>query len=405
MKHRELDEALKHKLNGASKVPDHIWARIQHELDTKTAPLPKGKFSFRKYFGLMAAAVTALILLSSAWTFYYFLNKEAKSLQTEQLASKNKIQKSTQPQPIAQQDLAQHDNVEKWANNSPTQNLPPISKKEFVAYTPENKIIISPIEKIENNSPIAGLKGSIYPEAKMGKQDLIVSLPEINFNSNEKLAFKDNHLGMQLRDEDQMTFDPVITSSKHNANKKMYYGVSGAYSYGSLDEGGAVAFNTRKNLNERFFIDGSVGLVVNNSSPLQGNFNGDFIAYKSNPQAINAKSKSNLFTNANTFYFVQVNPSVGINVSKNIDVSVGPDYQQMVSNSQYDVVMFEGSKLLPKHDFGLTGKAEIGITPNLKAGLLYREGVTPILANDNNIAARRYFQVQLKIQIPSEGKK
>lgn len=405
MKHRDLDEALKHKLNGASKVPDHIWARIQHELDTKTTTLPKGKFSFRKYFGLMAAAVAALIIMSSAWTFYYFLHKEAKSLQTKQMASNNKIQKPNQLQPIAHQDLDKHDNVEKWVNNTSTQNLPPISKKEYVAYTPEHSIIISPIEKIENNSPVAGLKGSIYPIANVSKQDLIVNLPDINLNSNDKLAIKDNHLGMQARDENQLTFDPVVNTAKHNANNKMYYGVSGAYSYGTLNEGGAIAINTRKNLNEKFFIDGTVGLVVNNSSPLQGNFNGDFIAYKSNPQAINAKSKSNLFTNTNTLYFVQINPSVGINVGKNIDVSVGPDYQQMVSNTQYNVVMFEGSKLLPKHDFGLTGKAEIGITPNLKAGLLYREGVTPILANDNNIASRRYFQVQLKIQIPSKGKK
>lgn len=413
MKKHKLDELLRKKMDISSKVPEHIWDKIQHELDQQdllhTASQHKG---FRRYFMPLAASIGAIMLLGGGWAIYQFLNPlEALPEDLIQLTQQPTPTPSTSTNVVQEEVLAnQQEETVQHAGSSVYTNR--LSEKEFVSsessegvafHYPSTGIVLQ-------DNPFNTVETQIYPKSNL--QQIAPNIDKIQHQEIQLNNYQPergfSYIGMSDQEKGLFTFDENgwPEQQKTPKNKNMYYGVSGAYNYGNLNEGGAVAVNTRKNLNNRFFVDGSVGLVVNNSSPMQGNFNGDFITYKTNPQSISTKNRTNnLFTNSNTFYFVQVNPSIGVNVGKSLDISVGPDYQQMVSNMDADVVMFKTSKLLPRYDMGVTGKAEVKIAPNLKAGVLYREGLTPIIANDNNISSRRYLQLQLKIQLPDKKNK
>lgn len=403
MKNHELDELLRSKLDRHSQVPGGVWGQIEDKLEAQEraktslqATKPKRKI------WLMAASVLAVC--ATAGTLI--------------LSDKNARVQDLDPISIVQQEnklpgQAQQNNIsESIPNEQPkpdrASNLglsAPLPNDEQVLAADDAELPIIALPKVitaiahletprlqitESRNPILNFATPLALEISIDEEKIVEAKVE-----------KKNFEFAQIKERDKQTFDlPPATKEE----PKVSYGMSGAYAYGSLKNGSTVALTTRRPLNDRFFIDGSVGLVMNNSSPYQANFKGDFIAFKREPQQITS-SRSNLFTNSEAFYFVQINPSIGINVGKKLDFSLGTDYQQMLTNRDADVVMFQQSKLLPRHDIGLTGKTEFGITDNLKAGLMYREGITPIISNNNSISSRRYFQVMMKLQIWKKKKK
>lgn len=411
MKNQDLDELVRRKMDVSSKVPEHIWDRIETALDEQGTGLAPAKKPFWSLARMLAAGVAAALLVTAGW---WTLSLEqdpgahpGQFLTTEDHTpdpSSSKSGQDDRPLLAHQPDQDQPTHVN---------DMPILDDRQRVRSQNDAIYPQTPEEAAFFTATLAQIRPDVLPELTV-----TVQIPEARTINVEKLDniqwfeqesgttlhSTENHIGLKDQDMERMSFDPFTRqqASKRTTRdaKQLYYGVSGGYNYGSLEQGGAVAFNTRKNLNEKIFIDGAVGLVLNNSGPYQANFSGDFIAYKSKPQMINSTDRNNKFSNSDAFYFLQVNPTVGINLAKFLDVSVGPDYQQMLTNANSDVVMFQESKLLPKHDLGLTGKAEFGLNQNLKVGILFREGITPIITNNSNISNRRYIQLQLKVQIP-----
>lgn len=410
MKNQDLDELVRRKMNVSSKVPEHIWDRIETALEEQGTGLAPVKKPFWSLARMLAAGIAAAILVTAGW---WTLSLEQDPVdQPDQFLTKEDYTPASSP-PVSGQDDRQV-LAHRPDQDQPTHvnDMPILDDRQRIR-SQNDTLYPQAQEAAFSAAALEQIRPDVLPELTV-----TVQVPEartINIKKLENIQWleqessttihsTENHIGLKDQDMERMSFDPFTRQQDSRRTtrdaKQLYYGVSGGYNYGSLEQGGAVAFNTRKNLNEKIFIDGAVGLVLNNSSPYQANFSGDFIAYKSKPQMINSTDRNNKFSNSDAFYFLQVNPTVGINLAQFLDVSVGPDYQQMLTNANSDVVMFQESKLLPKHDLGLTGKAEFGLNQNLKVGILFREGITPIITNNSNISNRRYIQLQLKVQIP-----
>lgn len=401
MKNHELDNLLRSKLDRPSQIPGGVWEQIEDKLDVQNqakASLQKGAPT-RKVW-LLAASVLAVCAITGT---LILSKKDAPGVPESPIAQTQDVGHHSDIVQAEHQDeyTANKSNPTIQKDLSSMQNIAPDHKVAPSTTSSQQHEYLRPIRPIADweraelhlvatTRPFTDLASPLPWKAHLEEPSTPSnSIPETS------LVFS------QIKDADKRTFEqPTSNEEEQNVS----YGMSGAYNYGSLKNGSTVALTTRRPLNERFFIDGSVGIVMNNSSPYQANFKGDFIAFKREPQRI-ASASSNLFTNSDAFYFVQINPSIGINVGPKMDFSLGTDYQQMLTNRDADVVMFQQSKLLPKHDFGLTGKTEFEITEHLKAGLLYREGITPLLNNNNTISSRRYLQVMLKLQIWKKKKK
>jgi hypothetical protein len=96
-----------------------------------------------------------------------------------------------------------------------------------------------------------------------------------------------------------------------------------------------------------------------------------------------------------------MNPSFGYQIEDKVALSVGGDFQKML-NKKDEIVQPDNNntKIFPTMDIGLTTKSEFIISPNLQAGLVYREGLNNLFKSDAPYVNRRYVQVQFKYNIP-----
>ena len=101
--------------------------------------------------------------------------------------------------------------------------------------------------------------------------------------------------------------------------------------------------------------------------------------------------------------YIQVTPSLGYKVMKNLSLGLGPDFQQMLTDNRPAVSSSDRGNIqeAPLFDIGLMGKTEYSLTKNIKAGVSYRKGVNNFItptATDRYID-RDYLMVQLKFAI------
>lgn len=395
MRNHELDELLRAKLNQPTPPPAGLWERIEARLDEQgvqpiLAPRPKPKY------WTMAASVAALVTAVGASVYFYNQHNEVQPSSSDIVhqtnTASNPTHNSTLEEPVQHTPSSQQNNSSVTSTSKIGNHINSHASALDEPITPstQNTIDFLAIEYLDAAPQL---------QLEQFKPAPVVPAQHLNWNvvleeDNEQKTLERNEALVKREEKFTFNLDPLSITEV----SRIYYGMSGAYHFGSLKSGGALTFNTRKDINERVFIEGNIGLVVNNSTPYQANFKGDFIDFKNRPQTF-ASATTNLYTNSDAFYFVQLNPTVGVNVHKRLDLALGPDFQHMVTNNGFDVVMFQQSKLLPKNDLGVTGKAEFGVTENLKAGVLYREGLTPIITNNNFISSRRYLQVMMKLQI------
>lgn len=187
--------------------------------------------------------------------------------------------------------------------------------------------------------------------------------------------------------------------------KQTILSVGGGVNYGTVNTGYTVALSARRELGNDFFVDGTVAMMYNNNTSNINNYNQGAVQSAARPlkdgQMISSPA---LNPAANQLYYLQVNPTFGYKIDKDIALSVGGDVQQMLNTPQPGEVIVSTAealaKVLPTLDIGITAKSEFDIAPNIQAGLLYREGLNNYFSNSRQYFNRRYFQVQFKYSIP-----
>lgn len=206
------------------------------------------------------------------------------------------------------------------------------------------------------------------------------------------------------------------TDQDLNLVKKQFsLGFSGAVNYGNQNSGYVLALSARQDLSSKVFIDGSVSMIYNNSS-------NQVIGLPSSLQNVTmsaapvksamAREAVTYMPSVNTLY-IQFNPVVGYRVVDDISISAGPDIQKLMNqnnnNNSFNYYTFKTDGTiaqLPDVDLGLTAQTEVNLSPNLKAGLLYRQGFNHLIAPSNiNVINRNYFQFQFKYSFGVNSKK
>jgi hypothetical protein len=196
-------------------------------------------------------------------------------------------------------------------------------------------------------------------------------------------------------------------NGKSNKNAKTSISVAGGVNYGNLNTGYTAGVSVRRKVAGDFFVDGAVAMMYNNNASNVAINNGPSLSDNGGAAARPASfNETPLASPAldpiQKLYYVQFNPSIGYQIEKHVALSIGGDFQQML-NKKEEIVQPESnnSKVFPNFDVGLTTKSEFSITPNIQAGLLYREGLNNLIKNDGSkYVNRRYIQVQFKYNIP-----
>jgi len=202
-------------------------------------------------------------------------------------------------------------------------------------------------------------------------------------------------------------WSPVFTGNNNNRNAAPKTNISfgGGVNYGNLNTGYTAGISVKRNLSSDFFVDGTVAMMYNNNATNVAANNGpsvnDNIAAR--PTSFESSSISSpALDPMQRLYYLQVNPSFGYQIEDKVALSVGGDFQQIL-NKREEIVRPNNSdtKIFPNFDVGITTKSEFSISPNIQAGLVYREGLNNLLRGDGGkYVNRRYFQVQFKYNLP-----
>lgn len=324
-------------------------------------------------------------------------------------------------------------------NNYETQNIP--ESRSFTQLKVEEKSIIEPkneepkndakINRItaknkttktsllannnkKNNhtpSSIIPKKTIIYPSVPKVKEES-KTLAKANKDGEINNIVSENNTGIYPKKDIKIWESPKQNRhanansrpdywAKKNNKKETSIGVAGGVNYGSLNTGYAVGLSAKQGLGKDFFIDGTIAVMYNNNANNLGNYAGKT---SGRPASGSINMTSPAFSPAQNLYYVQFNPSFGYQVEKDIALSMGADIQKLVTNDEHtNKVKFtqNGLETIPNVDFGFTGKAEINVGPNIKTGIIFREGLNSIFGSkDISYVNRRYFQVQFKYNIP-----
>lgn len=206
-----------------------------------------------------------------------------------------------------------------------------------------------------------------------------------------------------IEEEHPLKYIPKIEA------KPFSLGVTGAVNYGNQNSGYVVALSARQDLGKHFFVDGSVSMVYNNTSDEVVGLptsmkKADLLSPIPVQNAIQ-REVINHIPAVNTLY-LQINPKIGYKIIEEVAISMGPDFQKLMNENHYSGFNYYALSdhgvlsQLPSIDVGFTAQTEVDLSKNLKAGLLYRQGMNNLLNTHPNLYINRnYLQFQLKYSI------
>lgn len=410
MENKDFDRLLREKFNKESLTTHSVgWQSLSERL---SVPAKRKGFLFYK----LAAAILILLGLSAGIAFLWKDNTD--TVTPPVVASSNN-----------------GDNAAVLAQNKPKKQVAEASsgissastasgaKKEAIVNLPASqksnqKTLNGLVAKAKNlnaaRQPEANTIGSVAENnthlkvfaAKSKSGVVAVNQPEGTSGKGQKdISVIQNILpnpGMMTNQENT----PGADIDKMNLARKSASGTSvalgGGMNYGALNAGYAIGLSARQALGKHLFVEGTVSFLYNNEAPNTTNYPGPPTT-PSRPSSFNqGNAKAPSVSMISDFYFLQVNPSIGYQVNKLLAFSVGADMQQRIASmSQNGTAVFTpGSdpRIIPRLDFGFTGKTDFFISPKIEAGLLYRNGLNNFFdpQNIHPYLNRRYFQVQLK---------
>jgi hypothetical protein len=411
-----FDELLREKLQGDElEYKAERWEQLALLLPPTLMPV-SDHITFNagnknKRWGLAAGIAAVIVLMIGTVFFFKQLN--------------NGPDESTQPSLVQQKPQTNNPNtIVKQQNNINTvTNTPQVSTVAQQGKPQQQPI--SPLQQnaVKNNVQNNSLYNTINPVTpniiapqlqQIAQNNIITPQPitEERLPVEEKITspapVKDNYVPENYAYNDN-NYASAFYEGNGSSNKsaKTSISVGGGVNYGNLNTGYSAGVSIRRKVAGDFFVDGTVAMMYNNNATNVAINNGPSLSDNGNsaarPAAFNETPlASPALDPIQKLYYVQFNPSIGYQIEKHVALSIGGDFQQML-NKKEEIVQPESnnSKLFPNFDVGLTTKSEFSITPNIQAGLLYREGLNNLIKNDGSkYVNRRYIQVQFKYNIP-----
>ncbi len=217
-----------------------------------------------------------------------------------------------------------------------------------------------------------------------------VAVTEKEPSEGPSLVFEPREKPTQATDRPQMEMN---TEQQYNGRFRL--SVAGGMNFGSLNTGYAAGLNARQPISRKLFVEGDLAVVSNQGTEasmhpaMVPQFNSGTMAFK-----------GGINTRETQFLYLQVNPSLGYQLTRRLSVSVGGDVQKLLQDDLASERSYMGpdgeARIIPDYDLGLTGRTEFTVNKRLKAGILYREGMNNTLLSGGEYLDRRYMQVQIK---------
>lgn len=395
----EFDKWLKNKVDSEElNFEPKGWEQLKESLHPKENP-GKGAAGislavlplFNKYTGIAAAIIIAL------GTYFVLKQPGTNTIikQKDTILAHNKLPNTKKQAATLTDDIEKVEHigsdesvatVNKKKNNFANQKQTPLfdQTSTFTPSIATNK----QVAVVANTSPIIitePQEETILPATDPSAAIRTIQPNTINNKSNNELI------------------DHYAKSDKQTNTIISNIGIGGGVNYGSLNTGYAVALSAQKDLSNNLFVEGSIGMSINNNSSqtIVGlNDNTNFLARPAPGRTfINAPAITN--TTPQLLY-VQFNPSIGYNFENKLAFSVGSDLQQMINNRDDKFIAYNAktnqSEIMPTLDLGITTKTELSLNKNIKTGLILRNGLNNIFQGQNEVkyVNRRYFQVQFR---------
>lgn len=403
MSKNEFDELLLKKLQEEDLPynPEH-WDHLSQLLPPSLAPAANRG---RKW--LIATGIAAAAAFILAGVFYV------------QLMDKNQDAFPVQEPAVAQKQTTAPDAT---ATRTVPAQLPSEQEQQVMPVVPQNSQVPGPAtannssynKQITPYKPAPVVPGSTTREEQQPREAVVREtpkeqivpqspLPEEHKENAGIAKNKENRMNLPVYPDHFDNRDPVFTGGA-SKNNKTSVSLGGGVNYGNLNTGYTVGVSARTKITGNFFVDGTVAMMYNNNANNVVNYNGASTVANLAAKPAGQLPGSPAVEPTQSLYYVQFNPSIGYQIDKNVALSVGSDFQQMLSRTdgaEKVQLAADNTKIFPAFDIGLTTKSEFNITPNIQAGLMYREGLSNLLKNDGNkYVNRRYFQVQFKYNIP-----
>lgn len=406
-----FDELLRNKLQQEElEYKKEHWEQLAFLLPPTLVPVSNATTFIagnkNKRWGLAAGIAAAIVLMVGSVFFFKQINngpdeptqpslvkKDSKPNNTNTTVKQNTNTTTNTPQTpaVAQQSNTQPQTVSPVQQQAAKNNAR--SNSLYNTITPVIPNIITQPQQIAQNN-IIPLQPAIIQEEPPVEQKIAAQVNENPIPEN--YAYSNTTYASAFYEG----------NGKSNKNAKTSISVGGGVNYGNLNTGYSAGVSIRRKVAGDFFVDGTVAMMYNNNASNVAINNGPSLSDNNTAARPAAFNETPLASPAldpiQKLYYVQFNPSIGYQIEKHVALSVGGDFQKMLNKTE-EIVQPESnnSKLFPNLDVGLTTKSEFSITPNIQAGLLYREGLNNLLKNDGSkYVNRRYIQVQFKYNIP-----
>lgn len=412
-----FDELLREKLQGDElEYKTEHWEQLALLLPPTVVPV-SNRITFNagnknKRWGLAAGIAAAIVLMVGTAFFFTQLNNGPDEPVQPSLVQQNPQTNSSNSNTIVKQ---QH----KTNTVTNTPQVTTVAKHEGkpqqqpVSPLPQNAIKNTPQNNALYNTVNPVIPHIITPQVQQIAQNNEVTPQPITEKvqpAPEKTAIipsRENPVP-EYYAYNNTTYASAFYEGNGKSDKhaKTSIAVGGGVNYGNLNTGYSAGVSVRRKVAKDFFVDGTVAMMYNNNASNVAINNGPSLSDNGSAARPAAFNETPLASPAldpiQKLYYVQFNPSIGYQIEKHVALSIGGDFQQML-NKKEEIVQPESnnSKLFPNFDVGLTTKSEFSITPNIQAGLLYREGLNNLIKNDGSkYVNRRYIQVQFKYNIP-----
>lgn len=407
MNNEKIEKLIKEKLEkGGGTIPSQPqWDLIASKINvTPVATTKKKRIIWIPW--AIAAAVAGIAMVSYSLLFQTSKNNipVENTLTNSERESNNNF--------IPEEEVLIIENE----NEGNKEDIKPINKPSSNHSSPKLYQAVASNNQINKSSKLTKVSKEGLNDASISSatQDRIESSEKIE-NDIKEVEVKEKateYIVHQNQSSNKETTLDAIKNLPTFSKKEFSLGFSGAFNYSNHNPGYVVAVSARQELGDNFFVDGSLGMIYNNSSS-------QVIGLPTNMQNVTTSSTpvKNAMVRAavthipavNTVY-LQFNPVVGYNVSDDISLSTGPDIQKLMNqggDSQFNYYAFSNDGTigqLPNVDIGLTTQTEIDLGHNLKAGLMYRQGLNHWFAAENvNAINRNYFQFQFKYSLGSKA--
>lgn len=387
----DFDQQLRKKIDEEELVVNPLqWEKLENAL-------PKEKTRKVLYFRIAGVAASVAILLMGFWLYVQFNNKLINTVAN----TETKEQPSSKTNP---------NNTATKESQSPQKIKLPISSEHSVATkqqqaTQKNKTLY---QQNKSNFPISTQHEPIFKNkqdegygfnANLSPSQESIEVPQES-NTTKSLANSNTTAtNKQIASSPIIDIDNEHGDKHHLINKNTSINIAGGVNYGSLNLGYMAAISAKQHLGEKFYIEGSLGFLQNQEVVTSTMSTNQYSQILNNS---NRGRPAKLTESPSGIYYLQFAPAIGYEILKDMSLGVGADIQRTLDGTIENrtiIATENGFKMMPIWDAGVTTRAEVALSKQIKAGLLYREGLNNLLSGTQNYYNRRFVQVQLKLKL------